>query len=97
MFPAIQPSTIGPLTFVHGGVGISALTPITGAESFDGVRFVPYGSVALAQVVWFRFAYTGVPLTAGDITVSRAPFLSPGVELRLPFPRSRRPRQATSP
>jgi predicted acylesterase/phospholipase RssA len=93
-FPPIEPRTVGPLTFVHGGVGMSALVPVTGEQSFDGVRFVPYASLALAQVVWFRFAYTGQPITAGDITVEPEPFLSPGVELRAPFPLARRPRHS---
>ena len=94
MFPAIEPRTVGPLTFVHGGVGMSALVPVTGEQSFDGVRFVPYASIALAQVVWFRFAYTGRPITTGDITVEPEPFLSPGVELRAPFPLARQPRRS---
>jgi hypothetical protein len=94
MFPSVEPKTIGPLTFVHFGAGMSALTPATGEESFDGVRFVPYGSIALAQVVWFRLAYTGRPIVAGDITVETAPFLSPGIELRAPVPLARRPKQA---
>lgn len=94
MFPPIEPRTVGPLTFVHGGVGMSALIPVTGEESFGGVRFVPYASLALAQVVWFRFAYTGKPITTGDITVEPEPFLSPGVELRAPFPLDRRPRHS---
>ena len=69
MLPAIEPRTVGPLTFVHGGVGISALVPVTGDDSFDGVRFVPYASIGLAQVVWLRFAYTGQP-TPVELTTS---------------------------
>jgi hypothetical protein len=96
-FPAIEPRTVGPLTLVHGGVGFSALVPVTGEQSFDGVRLVPYASLALAQVVWFRFAYTGRPITTGGITVEPEPFLSPGVELRAPFPLDRRPRHSGRP
>ncbi len=93
-FPPIEPRTVGPLTFVHAGVGMSALVPLTGDESFAGVRFVPYASLALAQVVWFRFAYTGKPITTGEITLEPEPFLSPGVELRAPFPLDRRPKHS---
>jgi hypothetical protein len=92
-FPAIRPRTIGPLALVQGSAGMSLLTPVTGQDSFAGVRWVPYASIALAQVVVFRFAYTGTPITSGDITIEPEPFLSPGVELRAPFPRARRPKQ----